>query len=715
MRPPHLTFGPYAFDPGSRVLRRAGEELPLPPRVVGVLEVLLRRAGDVVPRQELIESVWKDAFVTDTSLAEAVSALRQALGDDPQTPTYVQTLHRRGYRFVAPVTEAPFDADRSAARSGPSGGAGRADPPTIAGWIFPWSAAAVLAVVAATAVWHAATARQTADPAVVRFSMPLSPGTRLDARAPALAISPDATVAAWSACDAAACRIYTRTLQRMNPEIVPGTEGAAAPFFSPDGHWIGYFADGRLKKVSLAGGAPISLTDAPDVRGAIWRQGHIIFAGSATGGLARIPESGGEPETFTIPRVPDGEVAHAWPALTPSGTALLFTIVPAPGSTSGYAGAVAAGDPQRPDGWRTLVGGIGMVAAPSADAIVFSRGNELQTTWFDSRTFAITGAAPAVVSPLSWPMAGGHFAVSRTGALLMAEPPGQSRPMFAWITGDSEETVIDLDRRLEAPSLSADGKRLAGTDSADGTRADIWVADLTRGTTSRVTIGANAATPVWRDDALFYAARDDGPYAIWRKDTESPTSAPVRIHAATTHVFPAALTADGSALAFQQRGAATRSDLWLLPLAGGTPSPLVQTPFEEGSAAFSPDGTLLAYESSEAGRWDVYVLRRSDGKRVVVSRAGGTRPHWSADGSALYFQVNREVLRASFDWSSNEVRIGPPVRVAVTGDGELTGIDRLGRLLVRRPPLQPTSVTLALHWAHELRTILGPPPSFLPR
>src|SRR5688500_1338434 len=107
----------------------------------------------------------------------------------------------------------------------------------------------------------------------------------------------------------------------MKPEIVPGTEGAAAPFFSPDGHWIGYFADGRLKKVSLAGGAPVSLTDAPDVRGAIWRQGHIIFAGSATGGLARIPESGGEPETFTIPRVPDGEVAHAWPALTPSGTA----------------------------------------------------------------------------------------------------------------------------------------------------------------------------------------------------------------------------------------------------------------------------------------------------------------------------------------------------------------------------------------------------------
>jgi Tol biopolymer transport system component len=297
----------------------------------------------------------------------------------------------------------------------------------------------------------------------------------------------------------------------------------------------------------------------------------------------------------------------------------------------------------------------------------------------------------------------------------MAEPPVQARPTFGWIGSDAEQTVIDLDRQLEAPSLSADGNRLAGTDSADGIRADIWVADLTRGTTSRVTIGANAAMPVWCDDALFYAARDVGPYAIWRKDTESPTSAPVKIHTAETHVFPAALTADGSALAFMRRGAATRSDLWLLPLAGGPAIPLVQTPFEERSAAFSPDGSLLAYESSEAGRWDVYVLRRSDGKRVVVSRAGGTRPHWSADGSALYYQVNREVMRTSFDWRSNEVRIGPSMRVAITGDGELTGIDRRGRLLVRRPPLQPTSVTLALHWAQELRTLLGPPPSFLPR
>src|SRR5262252_1197805 len=95
-----VSFGPFAFDPQSRLLWRDGAEIALPPRVLGVLEVLLERAGEVVARQDLLDRVWKDAFVTDTSLAEAVSFLRQALGDDPQSPRYIQTVHRRGYRFL---------------------------------------------------------------------------------------------------------------------------------------------------------------------------------------------------------------------------------------------------------------------------------------------------------------------------------------------------------------------------------------------------------------------------------------------------------------------------------------------------------------------------------------------------------------------------------------------------------------------------------------
>ena len=105
-----LRFGPFAFDPHSRLLWRDGTEIALPPRVLGVLEVLLDRAGEVVARQELLDRVWKDAFVTDTSLAEAVSFLRQALGDDPQSPRFIQTVHRRGYRFL--VTPEPEGSDQ---------------------------------------------------------------------------------------------------------------------------------------------------------------------------------------------------------------------------------------------------------------------------------------------------------------------------------------------------------------------------------------------------------------------------------------------------------------------------------------------------------------------------------------------------------------------------------------------------------------------------
>src|SRR5215213_4476495 len=102
-----IGFGPFAFDRQSRLLWREGTEIALPPRVLGVLEVLLDRPGQVVARQDLLNGVWKDAFVTDTSLAEAISFLRQALGDDPQAPRYIQTVHRRGYRFLAPLSEIP--------------------------------------------------------------------------------------------------------------------------------------------------------------------------------------------------------------------------------------------------------------------------------------------------------------------------------------------------------------------------------------------------------------------------------------------------------------------------------------------------------------------------------------------------------------------------------------------------------------------------------
>ena len=170
-RLPCVSFGPFAFDTHTRLLRRGGQEVALPPRVLGVLELLLQRAGDVVSRQELIDTVWKDAFVTDTSLAEAVSVLRQALADDPQSPTYIQTLHRRGYRFVAPVSTAER---RQAGTAGARIDAPGVEPvvsPSIGGQLVPWSAAVICALIAAAAVWQLTRDGQAASTPAARFAV----------------------------------------------------------------------------------------------------------------------------------------------------------------------------------------------------------------------------------------------------------------------------------------------------------------------------------------------------------------------------------------------------------------------------------------------------------------------------------------------------------------------------------------------------------------
>ena len=232
LRRPVVSFGPFTFDPNSQVLRRGADELTLPPRVLGVLECLLGRAGDLVPRQEIIDRVWKDAFVTDTSLAEAISFLRQALGDDPQSPTYVQTVHRRGYRFVAPVRTLETEAVvRQAQGSTPTDASERVTP-SIAGALLPWSAAALCGALAISAVWQLMSKGDPVAPPVGRFALQLQDRIRFDVRGSALALSPDGSRAAWTGCDGGACQLYLRPLDRLDASPLPATSGAESLFLS---------------------------------------------------------------------------------------------------------------------------------------------------------------------------------------------------------------------------------------------------------------------------------------------------------------------------------------------------------------------------------------------------------------------------------------------------------------------------------------------------
>src|SRR5215218_1303969 len=194
-RPSTVIFGPFVYDRANGLLRTAEREILLPPRVLAVLDLLVSKAGEIVPKQALIESVWKDAFVTDTSLAEAVSVLRQALGDDPQSPTYVQTIHRRGYRFVAPVTVATAPSTPIAAPILDSARRVERVSPSIGREMVPWGVAVLCAALAITALWQYTRVPRSIAP-VVRLPIDAMPGTFFDSRSPALTLSPDGTVVA---------------------------------------------------------------------------------------------------------------------------------------------------------------------------------------------------------------------------------------------------------------------------------------------------------------------------------------------------------------------------------------------------------------------------------------------------------------------------------------------------------------------------------------
>jgi eukaryotic-like serine/threonine-protein kinase len=703
-RPPFtVSFGPFTFDRGNGLLREGAREIPLPPRVLGVLDLLVARASTVVPKQDLIDTVWKDAFVTDTSLAEAISVLRQALGDDPQAPQYIQTVHRRGYRFVAPVSV--VSVPPVVAAPDESAGA-RFDRPavSIGGQLVPWTVAFLSLILAVIAVWQY-THLAAPDAPIVRLRVEPAAGTTFDRRAPALALSPDGRLLAWSACDST-CRLYTRPLDQLDPVAVPGTDGASAPFFSYDGRWIGFFAAGKLQKVAVAGGMPVPITDAAQPFGAAWLpDGHIVFAASERGGLMQVGESGGSAEQLTVPSADAGEVRHCWPALAPGERALLFTIATSPHNQApSRIGLITVG--QR-SAWQSIIANADVARAVSPDYIAFSRANEIHAVAFDRARQGIAGSDQAVINGL----APAQFAVARSGAIVYSLASTATRPSLTWIPASTP--ISENLAKLQDLTVTRDGARVAGV-----TGSEIWVGDINRGTTTRLTHGGTNVGPVWSSDgaAVYYAAATGGPFEAWRRDS-SATLPPTRVLSSASshhHVFPSSISLDGQLMAYTESGGLTRGDVKVMNVATGAVVAAVETPFDETNGVLSPDGRLLAYQSDESGRWEVYVLKLDNRQRIPISSTGGSEPRWwPTTGSSLLY-VGESAMSVDIDTAGHPM--AAPVAVPSFDEFEVAGIIPGMRVLARRSGESPSlHAVLTLEWNRDLQRILGPPTSRLPR
>jgi DNA-binding winged helix-turn-helix (wHTH) protein/Tol biopolymer transport system component len=707
-RATEVTFGPFAFDPRRRLLRNAGREIPLPPRVLGVLELLLARQGDVVSRQEIIDTVWKDAFVTDTSLAEAVSFLRQALGDDSQAPVYIQTVHRRGYRFLPALEQhtPPVAAAPPVPELAPAIETAR---PSIVNELLPWSVAILATTLGISALWYATKLEPTTPPTVtIAFSA--GDGFAFDHRAPALAISASGSRVAWSGCRAGACQLFVRPLDQLTGRAILGTDGAAAPFFSPDERWLGFFADGKLKKVALAGGAPQVITDATQPFGAAWMaDGRIVFAASAAGGLMRVRDDGGDLEAWTTPAAGNGEIRHAYPTSVRDGDALLFVVAtsPLPGAT-GRLALIPYPAARAP--WRTMTEGADAAVAVGHEYIAFARGSDVHAVAFDRVRQTVSGLEQVVATNVIAP----HIASSSTGAFaaVVGVPPAAASPA-RWEWTESRASPLNGLDDLRDARLSPDGSRIAGVGVE--ARPDVWSVDLQRGTKTRITFTGSTATPVWNATGteILYAVRRSGPYEVWARAASATGDERRLLSIPDRHVFPASVSRTGD-IAFVQTGGPTRSDVGLLRAGQATPSRVLETAFDETAPALSPDGTLLACQTDESGRWEVVLVYLRQGRRLPVSTSGGTRPFWSSDGRSLFFQRGDELMVVAIDSAGQPV--GGERSIRTSNDAVLIGIAPDGNVLFHRD-LHPRSGSgvLTLQWITELRSKLGPPTAASPR
>jgi Tol biopolymer transport system component len=485
--------------------------------------------------------------------------------------------------------------------------------------------------------WSAATHVALTFP----MEAPLKALNRVD-----LALSPDSTHLVYVGGDKEKTQLYVRALNQFDVKAIPGTEFSGIqegnPFFSPDGEWVGFFADGKLKKVGLNGGAPTVLCDAPSGRGASWGEdGVIVFAPSLSSGLSRIPAVGGVPEVLTRLDPKKGEISHRWPQVLPGGDAAIFTI----GLGGSWDNARVAVVSFKTGRVKTLVEGGGFARYLPTGHLTFARGSRLMGVAFDLAKLEVAGIPVPVLDGVDTNKnfsGAAEFVFSKDGTLvyLPADLPDRS---LVWV--DRKGAAVPLPtppRAYQGLALSPTGDRLALMVD-DGANEDIWLYEFSSGTLTRLTFGGSNEAPIWTPDGgriTFAEVTEGGQQHIAWMPVDGSQKAERLMHSEGGWQWPRSWSPDGRTLLFNFAHPITGYDIWMFSRnSTAEQQPFVQTPYDERNPVFSPDGASVAYQSNETGEEEIYVMPypSARGKRQVSSH-GGREPVWSPNGSELFFR-----------------------------------------------------------------------------
>ncbi len=593
----------------------------------------------------------------------------------------------------------------------------------------------LVATAVVTAVVVTAAARMLARPErarTVRFTVPLPstdvlPETAPTRPGPVLALSPDGATLVYVATREGIDRMYRRRLDALEPVTIPGTDGARYPFFSPDGQWIGFQAEGKLKKVPVGGGPSAVICDLPALFfGASWGENdRIVFSADEPTVLFSVPTAGGAPERLAGLEPDEG--ALRWPHVLPGAGAIVITSFPAEGAVAPRVVSVALNTGER----RVLIEGTHGRYSPTGH-LLFSRDTTLWAVPFDVGGLAVVGDPFPVLEGVNLRGGGNSdLAVADNGTV--AYLPGYvsiSNRTLVWVDREGVEEALPAPPRAYVyPRISPDGTRLAVQISDQ--ENDIWVWDFEGVRLSRLTFDRGVdAFPTWSPDSrrIAYSSQREGIASRLFWQEADGRGSVERLTDGTSgqfvSQFPHAFSPDGTRLIFREAG-----DLKLLNLDGTEriAEPLVGTTFNEQNAEVSPDGRWLAYQSSESGRDEVYVrpFPGVDGGRWQVSTDGGSRPLWSRDRRELFYLStgDRRLMLATVGGSGSGFVAGAPRALRVGGpqymlygigtfpgrtfdvspDGRRFLLVKLGVAAEEGPPT--TAFVVILDWFEELRRL----------
>ena len=581
-----------------------------------------------------------------------------------------------------------------------------------------WVAAAV-AIALFSAAWVGSRVIRDTDSSAAAFAFVVSPPAHgaFNPSAAVMAVSPDGAYLAFVASGAQGnFELWLRRRDTLALERLPNTAGGVQPFWSPDSRVLGFssLTTGALRKIDLSSRLVQTIAAGPSGQAGSWNRDGVILFGSRCGPpsanaeptmICRVAASGGEPQPATRFDASRGETVHAWPQFLPDGRHFLYL---ARSRLRAFDGIVYAASLDDPTPIRITAADSNAVYSPPG-YLVFMQGTALVARRFDAHALRLDGEPMVIADPVERNAGSGKgaFSLSENGVLAYRQP---QQTELEWYAMDGRELgVFAGPAHYANAAVSPDGSQIAiERATGDVNTMDIWLYDRS-GTATRFSVD-QPRQPLWSPDGHSIAMRSAEGLVI--RDAISGRQNVV-VRKPTVASRPLSWTPDGAALIYSEVSPSTRQDIFLVPIAGGVPRPLVQTPFDDSEAQVSPDGRWLAYVSDESGQSEVYVRRfpTGDGK-WLVSRDGGVEPQWTS-GALLYLGGDRTLMSVSFSGGAS-FAAQPPVRLfatrmTVSSNPAYTRnqylVTRDGRILINQPApdAAPPDLTMIVNWPSLLK------------